>query len=232
MSDEIIVLQFFPEGEKRYRFEPNWVSRYLQVSTFELNALFEVEIFGYRLRYRFSPNSHSDWVCPHSWYRLNSAVGNPDASDYLRPLNSWILKDPVGFIPSEEDLVEETTWRRTLPKRFRVGRWQEATFQQVRAYYVREACREMVQYQRLLLEWSHVGRKQDQEEWSFGSPQNRATFRRNMKLQQKNVLEAKRKLEFLQQNHAPSFLTAYASGQLLQERQILDKMHEALLVCL
>lgn len=231
MPFQIIVLQFVPEGEEGYRFEPNWVPRYLGLSTLEFNALLEVEIYGYRFRYRFSPNSHGDWVCPHSWYQLNSAAGNPDAPEYLRPLNSWVLKDPVGMVPLQEELEEETKWRRTLPKCFRAGRWQEATFEQVRAYYVREACREMVQCERLLFEWQRVGHKHDQEDWTFGTPKNKENFRKNVKVQRKNLQAAKQRLEFLQQNHAPEFLINHASGQLLQDNQILEKMNEALRIC-
>jgi hypothetical protein len=213
-----------------WRFEPNWVSFYESMPIEEFNAILEAEILMLRVRYRFSANSHGDWVCPHSWYVIASAIGNINEKEHMRPLNSWALKDPVALVPTMECLKEEVSWRKILAKSFFKGELVETSLDNVVSSYIREACKEMLICERLLLEWRRLGGGEDQEDWTFESEADKKLFRSKMKYQRRNMMDARTKLELFRKTGAPEFLICQASGQSVREKEMLDKMHEALLV--
>lgn len=216
--------------QEQMRFEPNWAAVYENWPIEHFNALAMAEICTLRLRFRFTANCHEDWVSPLSSYRIAAAIGNDDSVEHERPLNSWVLKDPVGLVPSPDDLEEEIEWRSRLSKILHNNEIAEKTLKELGAWYVREACREVVMYERLLLEWYRLGAYEDQAGWSFGSSGNRKEFRAKLKYQQLNIADARKKLELYKRTGAPDFLIGRAADQSFREKKILDQMYAALAV--
>lgn len=212
-------------------FVPAWAPVYECRTIEEFNAVLEAEILILNVQFRFNACAHGDWVSPHVWYRINSATGNEDKPEYFRPLSSWLLKDPVGFVPSLQELEEEVRWRRRLVQILSTEAIPNKTIDELHTFYVREACKDVTNYKTLLWEWFKSGLPCDQEEWTFNSTEERKGFRARIKQQRFNLLEARQRFEIFRKTGAPEFLTEFAAGQSLQEKRILDQMHQALNLC-
>ena len=218
------------EQTPRCEFVPQWVSVYECMSIQQFNAILRAEVLSLRIRYRYSATCHGDWVSLSSWYRVNSAIGNENKPEWERPLNSWVLKDPVGYVPSCEELETETTWLTKLSVLLK-EQFVAKTVAELHSSYVRESCKDMVNYERLLFEWRTAGSPVDQEDFSFSSAESRKVFRAKLKQQRNNMLDAKKKLELYRKTDAPEFLISSAAGASLREARLLEQMYTALSVC-
>ncbi len=221
------------EVAEQYLFVPAWAPVYNCLTIDEFNALLIAEVGILNARYRFNAVAHGDWVATDVWYRISSAIGNEDEKnpDHLRPLNSWVLKDPIGFVPNEKELQDEVRWRKRVAKLWSSECVPNKSLDELHSYYVREACKDMCCYERLLIDWYRSGLFCDQEEWIFSSAEEKKNFRQQIKRQRFNVLNMREKLELFQKTGAPKFLISLAAGQSLREKRILNQMHDALSIC-
>lgn len=212
-------------------FDPLWATVHQQTAIEDFNATLELQILLLHTKYRLNPPALADWVSTKSRYKVSKPIGNEEElgkeSEEFRPLNSWILKDPVGMIPSKEEIIEETEWKNFVSRTL-FGKQLSWHIDDVHGSYVRQACAEVLCFERLLIEWRHFGSVNDQEEWSFSSKEERTQFRGDVKRQRINVLNAKQKLELFQKNNAPDFLISQAAGAGLREKRLLDQMQVAL----
>lgn len=218
-------------------FVPAWAPVYDCRPIDDFNALLVAEIDILKTRFRFHSEAHGDWVATNVWYRISPAIGNEEEKEgakdkvYMRPLNSWFLKDPVGLVPCEKDLEAEVVWRRRVAKLCSSECVPNTSLDELHSYYVREACKELCSYERLLREWQRSGEYCDQEDWGFISAAEKKTFREQIKLQRLNALNMKEKFELFRKTGAPEFLITQSAGMTLREKKILERMHDAVSIC-
>lgn len=220
-------------AEESPAFCPLWATVHEQDSINHLNATLQSQILFLRVRYEFNPLALGDWVSTKSWYRVSVPITSEGRQsrelEELRPLNSWVLKDPVGIIPSVDEITEETEWKNSVSASL-FGKYLSWHVDDVHSSYVRQACAEVLACERLLIEWKRYGSVYEQEGWMFCSTEERKKFCLAVKRQRINVLEAKKKFELFRKNHAPKRLVSQAAGANLLEKRLLEKMQEVLML--
>lgn len=210
------------------RFDPGWCRVHEQASVECFNSILQAKILLLHAEYRFNAPALADWVSTKSSYMLGVPIGNEkglkNLSQQTRPLNSWVLKDPVGMLPSFDEIKEETEWKNSVSQNVFNGKAEVWHVDEVHSSYINQACAEVLCFERLLIDWRNLGCILDQEQETISSKEERLHFRQAVKRQRINVLAAKEKIESYRKYAAPDFLVAQAAGASLHEKRLLDQM--------
>jgi hypothetical protein len=219
------------KNEERNTFSSEWVKVCEGFLIEELNSFLEGECLALRNKFKFNPLEHEDWISAQVWYIVGPAQGATGNSDTTRPLNSWILKDPVAPVPTTEQIFEDLAWRNPLMKALSKTTEPSKTYEELHREYVWEACKQVTNFSQLLQAWVDIGSPYEQEQCIFRSKDEKVLLRRAIKVQRYAMLETRRKLELYVRTGAPSFLIEQAAGSSFREKKLLDQMHNALSIC-
>ncbi len=215
-----------PEGAL-YGFESCFVHMYACRSVKEFNAHLASAVTFFHEHYGFYMMEHGDWIHASSWQevQLNVQIA------VLQPLSSFLLKDPVGLVPTEQELEEECLWRKSIACLYPKGKIQDVEIDDVHISYVALACRQMCFYQKLLKAWVDIGRPMYDEQCLPENIRHKKRLKDNLKIQRLKMLDLKKHLELLYRTSAPGFMISLVAGQSLREKRIIDQMQEVIRMC-
>jgi hypothetical protein len=216
------------QKQERNTFSAEWVEVCEGFLIEELNSFIQGECLALRNKFNFYPLEHEDWVSVQRWYAVEPAEGAVGDAETLRPLNSWILKDPVAFVPSTKEIQEDLAWRNPLMRDISKVPVRPKTFEELHREYVWEACKQVVKFSKLLQEWVEIGSPYQQEQCIFRRKDEKVELRRAIKVQRYAMADAWKKLELYIKTKAPTFLIEQASGKSFREKKLLDQMRNAL----
>lgn len=215
-----------PEGAL-YRFESCFVQLYACRSVREFNAYLASAITFFHEGHGFYMMEHGDWIHAGAWQevQLDGKI------TVEQPLSSFLLKDPVGMLPTEKELEEEYLWRKSIACLYPKGKVQDLEIDDLHLSYLVLACRQMCAYQKLLKAWVDVGKPMYDEQCLSENMRQKKRLKENLKVQRIRILDLKKHLELLYKTAAPGFMISLVAGQSLREKRIIDQMHEVIRMC-
>lgn len=197
--------------------ERSWL--YCSAPPESFNAMVADHITILRAQYGFDPCEHSDWVQPEVCY----TKAFPGEKHSTHPLNSWLLKDPVSFVPSFKHLREQFEWYEEYVL-FSKNKVPALTAEEVQDSYVVKACEDFASYASLLSLWRNYGSPRDQWECTIGL--NHRQVKKVQAYQHHNVLTAKIIMDGFESLYAPRFLKVQAMGAHAKEVAIHDQFYK------
>jgi hypothetical protein len=199
---------------------------YVQSDPEYFNEIVADNIALARSRYGFSPVEHSDWVYPALSY-LGGGWGGD--SNQPRPLNSWILKNPVSFVPTCAQIREQYEWCAEYLRASSDKTIHLAAEEELQEKYVARVCGEFSDHIKLLAHWREIKSPREQQECYTGMTGRQVKVMVNAQLE--NTLSAKRVKENYEQVLAPEFLIESATAHYAMEAEILRQLQGSMRYC-
>ncbi len=189
------------------------------------NSLLSIHISLLREKYDYAEAEHEDWVSSDKNLSQYTVVDEAykekqenKRKQEIRLLDSWTLRMPISFVPSEDEIKEEMYWRKSNKVLFANLLPQANTIEILQDCYIFAACFDVRSHDTLLEKWTSLGRPLSQE---VASTIDGVDFlKQKVQEQRCNVEVSTLALRGLCNWDAPQFLLDRASGRLCLEEKI------------
>jgi hypothetical protein len=198
---------------------------YAQAPSEHFNAVVADQVSIFRSQYGFEPCEHSDWVFPARQYK-KKREGKPDV---IQVLNSWMMKEPITYVPTLKHLKEEFDWLAEYSYSAGSANKKINTPEVLQEMYILRVCDELHEFVEHLRDWREVGMPREQSECFTGL--SRSQIKSTRTYQKHNVLSAKQAEEKVVALYAPRFVAVATKAAHAKEVVIYDQLGEAMRNC-
>ncbi len=190
------------------------------------NAILRDRVELLNAQYGFNAPEHEDWVDPSVLYFMARGKDESDVSSFGRPLNSWILKNPVDFLPSIEEIKELAHCMHTGLVRSADKTLSAPSADQLHENFIETACLQLRDTFVVLSYWREAGQPREQ---SFRFPTlTRKDIKKVLDSQNRNMDNASRRLHIISKASYPQFMLDRYRANLAQDQQIFGQIKELL----
>ncbi len=177
-------------------------------------------------QYGFNPPEHGDWVCLDVVYLISARLNFETEKNFVYPLSSWDLKEPISYLPSLEDMLELSF---CIKKSFKDEQDQTkmpVSVEDLQERRIQTACQQLRDCQTLLRLW--VGRQSPREQEQCFFSLTRKAIKQMLSDQDESINFAHKKLSLLSSLRYPQFILDECQAKLCRECMISDQIKEVL----
>ncbi len=210
---------------KHHRISPAKAEIYVQSTSEFFNGIVADHLVLRRAQVGFDALEHADWVYPALCLR----AGAQTQSEGISPLNSWVLKSPIDWVPTFSHIIEECEWRREVMELCSDSPAAPLSLEQLQEELVAKTCEQVVDFVKILDMWVEAGRPREQQDCFTNM--NRKLVKRVLDRQIINKRSAKEKLDTFKKYFAPDFLVEQLEGAYAKESAICEQLSESMRYC-
>lgn len=198
---------------------------YTALTPEHFNAIVEDRVTALCAQYGFNAPEHSDWVDTTRVYIGREMEGlDPFLGTIAnRPLNSWVLKDPIIYVPSISKMKELVEHIRSMAENETKQNLVPPTSECINESFVKLACKQIRDLKSLLSAWRESQSPKEQVECHNAS---HSQIKDMLSEQGKNLLASKKKYDLFEKLKYPEFFLDIFGYKVVQDRLVLEQLRQ------
>ena len=222
---QIWIAAAFKTNPQYHCISPEQTELYVQSTSEFFNEIVADHLVVRRAQVGFDALEHSDWVYPALCVR----AGVQTHPEGIAPLNSWMLKSPLDWVPTFSQIIEECEWRREVVEVCSSSPTTPISVEQLQEELVVKTCEQVVDFVKILAVWVEAGRPREQQDCLI--KMDRKRVKKILEQQIINKERAKEKLDIFKKYFAPDFLIEQLEGSYMKESAICEQLSESMRHC-
>lgn len=208
------------------KFTPDRAWLYAASSPDYFNEVLADSVALLYAQYGFNPPEHDDWVCLDVVYSVSGRLNFETEKNFVYPLSSWDLKEPISYLASLEDMLELSFCIKKSFKDEQDKTKMPVSVEDLQERRIETACQQLRDCETLLRLW--VRRQSPREQEQCFSSLTRKAVKQMLSDQDENINFAQEKLQLFSRLEYPQFILDECQAKLHRECRISDQIKEVL----